>query len=183
MITTYDPSGILSLPLLVFAHDDLVEDVFRNVWANGEPLVVTGLQSRFDITWDPKYFIEKYGHEHCRIVECQSEVETDSTVRTFFEQFGKYEGRDGRLKLKVLLKPSTKVCISNVLLSRIGLQPRTSKHLSLNCSPISLMRFPYRITLDEMVQSTLRRISPPMPSPQISVCIAFDAFPRTEKGF
>lgn len=96
-----DPSEVDSVPLLVLRHEDLTEEIFRTEWRKGEPLVVTGLLPRFKMPWNPDYFIETYGHEPCTLVECQTNVETPSTVQGFFKQFGKFQGRLGQLKLKV----------------------------------------------------------------------------------
>lgn len=96
-----DPSGVPSFVMKTFAHEDFTEDIFRPLWAKGDPIVVTGLLHRFDIEWTPEYFIEKYGDVECQIVDCQSEKAHDTEVGQFFKKFGKYENRKTCWKLKV----------------------------------------------------------------------------------
>jgi [histone H3]-dimethyl-L-lysine9 demethylase len=89
-------------PTRHFVDSELTDDVFRPMWIKGEPLVVTGLSSKFKILWSPEYFIEKYGSESCLIVECQKDTNKRVTVGEFFSWFGKYEGRKDCWKLKVV---------------------------------------------------------------------------------
>ncbi|KZT20654.1 Clavaminate synthase-like protein [Neolentinus lepideus HHB14362 ss-1] len=87
-------------PIKYFADEELTDDVFRQLWAKGEPLVVTGLLPKFQIRWTPEYFMEKYGSQACLIVECQTDQNRRVTVRDFFKDFGMYEGRTQCWKLK-----------------------------------------------------------------------------------
>jgi lysine-specific demethylase 3 len=84
-----------------FTDEELTEEVFRPLWAKGEPLVVTGLLPKFKIKWTPEYFIEKYQSQSCLILECQTDVNKRITVGEFFSWFGKYNGRTECWKLKV----------------------------------------------------------------------------------
>lgn len=89
-----------------FTDEELTEDVFRPLWAHGDPIVVTGLLEKFKIPWTPEYFRREYERTECHIVECQSDVRTKPRgifVSEFFEMFGKYDNRDGVWKLKVSL--------------------------------------------------------------------------------
>jgi [histone H3]-dimethyl-L-lysine9 demethylase len=85
-----------------FTEAELTDDVFRLLWAKGQPLVVTGLLNKFQIQWTPEYFIEKYNSQSCLIIECQTDVNRRVTVGDFFAMFGKYENRTECWKLKVL---------------------------------------------------------------------------------
>ncbi|CAA7269026.1 unnamed protein product [Cyclocybe aegerita] len=73
---------------------------FASLWQQGKPLLVKDCQSRFKLRWDPEYFIQKYGDQGCLIVECQTDVNRRVTIRDFFSDFGKYEGRTECWKLK-----------------------------------------------------------------------------------
>lgn len=84
-----------------FADGQLTDDIFRHIWARGEPIVVTGLLPKFHVHWSPEYFISKYGSQSCLILECQSDQNRRVTVGEFFSWFGKYEGRRDCWKLKV----------------------------------------------------------------------------------
>ncbi|CAL1701506.1 unnamed protein product [Somion occarium] len=84
----------------VFADAELTDDVFRHVWVNGQPLVVTGLFPKFQLQWTPEYFRTKYGSQNCLILECQSDQNKRVTVGEFFSWFGDYEGRRDCWKLK-----------------------------------------------------------------------------------
>ena len=84
-----------------FTDEELTEEVFRPMWQRGEPLVVTGLLSKFKIQWTPEYFIEKYASQGCLILECQTDVNQRITVGEFFSWFGMYNGRTECWKLKV----------------------------------------------------------------------------------
>ncbi|EPT02793.1 hypothetical protein FOMPIDRAFT_54959 [Fomitopsis schrenkii] len=83
-----------------FADGQLTDDIFRRIWARGEPIVVTGLLPKFHVHWSPEYFISKYGSQSCLILECQSDQNRRVTVGEFFSWFGKYEGRRDCWKLK-----------------------------------------------------------------------------------
>jgi len=95
-----------------FHGPNVTEDDFRIAWATGEPLCVDRLLSCFKITWDPSYFIEKFGDEECLIVDCEHETQTLSTVAEFFGRFGN-PARDMKIeKLKVLMILSGLYCQS-----------------------------------------------------------------------
>ncbi|KAI0736126.1 Clavaminate synthase-like protein [Fomitopsis betulina] len=83
-----------------FADGQLTDDIFRRIWARGEPIVVTGLLPKFHVQWSPEYFVAKYGSQSCLILECQSDQNRRVTVGEFFSWFGKYEGRRDCWKLK-----------------------------------------------------------------------------------
>ncbi|KII96060.1 hypothetical protein PLICRDRAFT_35026 [Plicaturopsis crispa FD-325 SS-3] len=93
-------SSIPTHPIKYFMDADLTDDVFRPIWAQGEPLVVTGLLPKFQIQWDPDYFIQKHDSQSCLIVECQSDKNNRVTVGEFFRMFAQYEGRTDCWKLK-----------------------------------------------------------------------------------
>ncbi|EKM59423.1 uncharacterized protein PHACADRAFT_249898 [Phanerochaete carnosa HHB-10118-sp] len=84
----------------VFSDAELTDEVFSEMWAKGEPLVVTGLLPKFRISWTPEYFTQKYGTQTCLILECQTDLNKRVSVGEFFSWFGKYEGRRDCWKLK-----------------------------------------------------------------------------------
>lgn len=96
-----ESSEIPSHHTITISDSELTEDVFRPLWAGGDPLVVTGLLPKFQIQWTPEYFLQKYNSQSCLILECQSDVNKRVTVGEFFSWFGKYEGRVECWKLKV----------------------------------------------------------------------------------
>lgn len=97
-----DPSAALPFHVIKqFTEAEIKYDVFRKLWAKGEPLMVTGLLAKFIIKWNPDYFIEHYFSQSCLVIECQSDVNKRVTVGEFFQDFGKYEGRRDTWKLKV----------------------------------------------------------------------------------
>ncbi|KDQ65025.1 hypothetical protein JAAARDRAFT_28691 [Jaapia argillacea MUCL 33604] len=98
--TPVDTRAIPSHPTKYFADSDLTDEVFRPLWAQGEPIVVTGLLDKFGIQWTPDYFLQKYFSQPCLIVECQTDTNKRVTVGEFFTWFGKYEGRTECWKLK-----------------------------------------------------------------------------------
>lgn len=103
--TPQSASGSSSIPshdTIHFADSELTDDMFRRVWARGEPLVVTGLLPKFHVQWTPEYFSSKYGTQSCLILECQTDQNKRVTVGEFFSWFGKYEGRRDCWKLKVM---------------------------------------------------------------------------------
>jgi lysine-specific demethylase 3 len=94
-------SEIPSHSTITVIDSQLTEDIFRPLWAKGEPIVVTGLLPKFQIQWTPEYFVQKYSSQSCLILECQTDVNKRVTVGEFFSWFGKYEGRVECWKLKV----------------------------------------------------------------------------------
>lgn len=76
---------------------------FSSLWTFGVPILVKGVLPRFKLTWTPEYFIQQYGDQSCLVIECQTDTNKRVSVRQFFEQFGKYEGRTECWKLKVCI--------------------------------------------------------------------------------
>ena len=103
-----EPSGIPSRDMHGFHGPHITEDDFQIVWATGEPLCVDGLLSCFKIAWEPSYFIEKFGHQECFLVDCEHETQTLSTVAGFFSQFGNPR-RDPKVEK---LKATTPSCLT-----------------------------------------------------------------------
>jgi len=99
----YPSSEIPSHPTFSIPDSQLTEEVFRPLWAKGEPIVVTDLLPKFQIQWTPEYFKQKYNSQSCLILECQTDVNKRVTVGEFFSWFGKYEGRSECWKLKACI--------------------------------------------------------------------------------
>ena len=76
---------------------------FTSLWILGVPILVKDVLPRFKLTWTPEYFIQQYGDQSCLVIECQTDINKRVSVREFFEQFGKYEGRTECWKLKVCI--------------------------------------------------------------------------------
>jgi [histone H3]-dimethyl-L-lysine9 demethylase len=74
---------------------------FASLWSLGVPILVKDVLPRFKLTWTPEYFMQQYGEQSCLVIECQTDMNKRVSVRQFFEQFGKYEGRTECWKLKV----------------------------------------------------------------------------------
>lgn len=96
-----DPSELDRLPFHSFLADEIAEDTFRKIWATGSTVLVTGLLKRFEHEWTPATLTERYGHQRCNIVDCETDKEIETTVGNFFSKFGHRNGRSGVLKLKV----------------------------------------------------------------------------------
>ena len=90
-------------PIQYFEENELTEEAFRPYWAQGRPVVVTGLLGKMKVRWTPEYFMEKYSNQSCLILECQTDQSQRMTVGEFFMMFGRYEGRKEHWKLKVRL--------------------------------------------------------------------------------
>lgn len=149
MYSRAEPSGIPSRDMHAFHGPHITEDDFRIVWATGEPLCVDGLLGRFKIPWEPSYFIEEFGNQHCLIVDCRSETQTPSTVGEFFGQFGD-PGRGSKVeKLKVMTRSSLRYTKADILCNRTGPQRRISSPCSPNSSKTSVTLFPCLTTQDE----------------------------------
>ena len=76
---------------------------FTSLWTLGVPILVKDVLPRFKLTWTPEYFMQQYGEQGCLVIECQTDMNKRVSVREFFEQFGKYEGRTECWKLKVCI--------------------------------------------------------------------------------
>jgi lysine-specific demethylase 3 len=151
-------SEIPSHPTTTITDSQLTEEVFRPLWAKGDPIVVTELLSKFQIQWTPEYFVQKYTSQSCLILECQSDVNKRVTVGEFFSWFGKYEGRVECWKLKVRSLsaiPDTRL----VCISRIGHHQQTLRLHFLNCLRISVGLYPCPIMFVGMEPSILPHIS------------------------
>ncbi|OJA07528.1 hypothetical protein AZE42_07698 [Rhizopogon vesiculosus] len=98
--TDHPSSEIPSHHTLMIPDSQLTEEIFRPLWAKGEPIVVTELLPKFQLQWTPEYFVQKYNSQSCLILECQTDLNKRVTVGEFFSWFGKYEGRVECWKLK-----------------------------------------------------------------------------------
>ncbi|KAJ7638409.1 Clavaminate synthase-like protein [Roridomyces roridus] len=98
---TSNGGEISSHDILRFRDNELTEEIFRPIWAKGEPILVTDVGPKLKVDWTPEYFITKYGQDTCLIVECQSDdLSKRVTVGDFFRDFGSYQGRELCWKLK-----------------------------------------------------------------------------------
>jgi hypothetical protein len=132
------------LPFIKVDVEEMGENDFMEIWAVGQPIVLTGCLPRFEISWTPKYFMKHYGPDHCVLVDCASgDIKTNTTVGKFFEEFLSDEPKRP-LKLKV---------ISFLKLShyRIGRQPTISPRFFLPYSRTLKMQFPSPDILAERV--------------------------------
>ncbi|EJU06109.1 hypothetical protein DACRYDRAFT_19407 [Dacryopinax primogenitus] len=97
-----DPSGVGSLPLHQFHHQDITEAQFHEIWRHGEPVVIADVLDRAKIPWSPTYFMDKYGETKCLVVDCNDDrgIPTESTVKEFFQRMGTGATEVPVLKLK-----------------------------------------------------------------------------------
>ncbi len=125
-----------------FSHIRLTEEVFRELWSTGDPLVVTGVLEKFQVQWTPEYFRSNYGHQRCTIVECQSETMKEVTVDQFFSWFGNYENRskaNWKLKVRPRSVRMQSFCAdwTDTAFHRTGRRRPTSRACSLSCTTSS----------------------------------------------
>jgi lysine-specific demethylase 3 len=163
-----EPLEIPSHHTITISDSELTEDVFRPLWAKGDPLVVTGLLPKFRIQWTPEYFLQKYNSQSCLILECQSDVNKRVTVGEFFSWFGKYEGRVECWKLKVSSNQYRRLVTFSMSL-RIGHHQLISKlHFPSSSRTLAdLCRSP--VTFVETALSISPHISRVIPLRQTSV--------------
>ena len=71
-----DPANIgnYSLPFIFVAADRLDNELFDQLWARGEPIIVDGVGGSMTHMWTPDTFIERFGSEPCRESRCQGEA-------------------------------------------------------------------------------------------------------------
>ena len=155
--------------ILRFRHEDLPRDIFPKLWAKGKPLVVTGVLSQFKINWTPEHFIEHYASKSCLVIHCQTDMNKRITVGEFFQEFGKYEGRNDCWKLKVILLDLFPCIFSLTARVRTGHHQPTSRSLSRSFTQILVRQFRCRITCVVTGSSTLHPTFPPTLSLPTSV--------------
>jgi len=83
---------------LKIASAQLTHEHFANLWLNHTPIVVHDVVPPELNRWTPQYIIEHYGEEECPIEDCQTGEQKLSTVRAFFEMYGKNVTRPWKLK-------------------------------------------------------------------------------------
>jgi len=97
-----DPANIPHPPFYIFGPN-IQDDEFHAVWSKGQTLIVSDLLQKFEVKWNPSYFIDIYGHNDCVLVECHGDENRRVFVENFFVEFGAYETREKHCwKLKVL---------------------------------------------------------------------------------
>ncbi|KAL1711512.1 hypothetical protein EV715DRAFT_215224, partial [Schizophyllum commune] len=83
------------------ACEMVTEEILSSFLKRGEPLIITGLLQRMQISWTPEYFIQHYGDRECLITNCANERTKATTVADFFQTFGNYSSRGRKVwKLK-----------------------------------------------------------------------------------
>jgi hypothetical protein len=80
---------------------ELTQENFTQLWKLYTPIVVSGVFPSDRSRWTPQYISENYGYETCPIENCQNGEQKISTVREFFDMYGK--GISDPWKLKVTL--------------------------------------------------------------------------------
>lgn len=80
---------------------DSSEEVFKEIWTHGIPVVVMGVGSKLQIAWSPEYFVGHYGHLACIVEETTTGTGRTTTVAEFFASFGKYDDSRVVERLKV----------------------------------------------------------------------------------
>ena len=75
------------LPFVKTSVQDIEEEEFKHLWALGKPILLTNCLERFNMSWTPDHFIEKYRTVKCHLVNCQTDKTMQSTVGKFFQDF------------------------------------------------------------------------------------------------
>ena len=88
------------LPFVKTSVKDIAEEEFKELWGLGQPIVLTDCLERFNVSWTPDHFIEKYQTVKCLLVNCQTDKTVHSTVGNFFKEFLSPDATQP-LKLKV----------------------------------------------------------------------------------
>lgn len=80
---------------------------FHELWATGEPIVVSGVHKRLQGHWTPDDFIKRYGSQTVVPIDCATDkpVKRAWKVAEFFELMKNPDAREGVYKLKVSIPP------------------------------------------------------------------------------
>jgi hypothetical protein len=74
---------------------------FQHLWLQGIPVVID-IGGDFQCSWEPDYFIERYGAQEVTLVNCETASTQQSTVVNFLRDFDVPGKPRQILKLKVL---------------------------------------------------------------------------------
>lgn len=85
----------------IMSCQSLNHPAFLRSFARGRPVVVSDVHHLWRGTWQPSYFVERFGSEKVALVDCKTNLEFESTVAFFFQHFGASEEHRRILKLKV----------------------------------------------------------------------------------
>lgn len=139
------PAGVVDdipfHPIRRFTDGEITDDVFRPIWAEGEPLLVMDVLRKFNLKWTPEYFMDKYESQSCLIIECQTDLNRRVTVGEFFGWFGKYEGRVECWKLKVQIFTLLRRKRLSYRARRTGHHPLTSRLHFQSSTRISVRQY------------------------------------------
>jgi hypothetical protein len=83
----------------IIASSELTQDEFTQLWKLHAPIVVSGVSPTDGSRWTPQYIAETYGSENCPIENCQTGEQKISTVREFFDMYGKGTSEPWKLKV------------------------------------------------------------------------------------
>lgn len=78
----------------------LTDEYFARLWREHRPIVVDEIALPNKTIWSPQFTIENYGDQQCPIENCQTGEQRLSSVKEFFEMYGK--GLKEPWKLKVI---------------------------------------------------------------------------------
>ncbi|KDQ53089.1 hypothetical protein JAAARDRAFT_85644, partial [Jaapia argillacea MUCL 33604] len=59
----------------------------QTIWTQCLPIIVRGTSDRFQMPWTPESFIQHFGSDKCKLVNCQDKSKHLSTLRDFFHLF------------------------------------------------------------------------------------------------
>lgn len=79
-----DPAALDTHPFMYVRGDRLDDDLFDQLWARGEPLVVHDIGHKLNMDWTPDYFIERFGRDPCFVLDCQKEQVESMLTGQFF---------------------------------------------------------------------------------------------------
>ena len=103
--TQSPPPPCESIQRMSCQHPDYT--IFQQLLRQGRPIVVYDVHRRLQGTWNPSYFMEQFGSQEVKLVDCMTDTEFTSTVADFFKQFGTAEGHGRTIKLKVCQQAMT----------------------------------------------------------------------------
>lgn len=100
---TLCPGGVPSRTIVRVPNENLTDEVFRQHWARGYPIVVANASNEFQLPWSPQYFKDNHGLEPCTLDNYPMTDVKATTVAEFFSDFGEVKPPHSRWKLKVSL--------------------------------------------------------------------------------
>jgi hypothetical protein len=117
-VTMTEPTD-RSLPTTIANAATMTTKIFQEIWQDKNPLLVENCLDNSTVSWNPKYFGEKYGNQEIEVIDCKDNSKHISTAKEFFDSYESEEKLAAycdKLSTSNVIKIKVKHCIIIIII-------------------------------------------------------------------